>query len=187
MSSISSATFPGEVVEEGAKGKGHDPGESITLDGRERIGLTRRSYADTSSRVTKVSAVLTTKGVYARRRCRSCRRLFTPRPGGRPAVFCSASCKQRAYKTRKKGRGLPDARPTPAQSSSAHAIGPLVVTSQKGSIFEPEDVRSLLQKCRGARPSEEADLARSPWIWTSVLCFIPQLCGNPEKSLANRR
>jgi hypothetical protein len=115
--------------------------------------LTRRPYADTSSRMTKVSAVLTTKGVYARRRCRSCRQLFTPRPGGRPALFCNASCKQRAYKVRKKERLRPDVRPRPAQSRGAHPI----VTSPKRSIFEPEDVKALFQKCLGARPPEEAD------------------------------
>ena len=36
----------------------------------------------------------------ARTRCERCRRLVKPSPRGRPARFCSASCRQRAYERR---------------------------------------------------------------------------------------
>jgi len=36
-----------------------------------------------------------------KQRCRWCRQFFKPKAGGRPPLFCSASCRQRAYEKRK--------------------------------------------------------------------------------------
>lgn len=42
-----------------------------------------------------------TKPARPKRRCQWCRKLFRPKSGGRPPVFCSASCRSRAYEKRK--------------------------------------------------------------------------------------
>jgi hypothetical protein len=36
-----------------------------------------------------------------KRRCRFCKKHFQPKPMGRPALFCSASCRQRTYEMHK--------------------------------------------------------------------------------------
>ena len=107
--------------------------------------------------MTKVSAQLTTKGVYARRRCRSCRNWFAPQPGGRPALFYSASCKQRAYKARKKERASPCYPSDCAENWDASPRQYVFVTSVNRPIFTPENAKVLFQNCAGVRPSEETD------------------------------
>ncbi len=42
-----------------------------------------------------------TKARPRKRRCRWCKKHFQPKPAGRPALFCSASCRQRTYERRK--------------------------------------------------------------------------------------
>lgn len=36
-----------------------------------------------------------------KQRCRWCRQFFKPKAGGRPPLFCGASCRQRAYEKRR--------------------------------------------------------------------------------------
>jgi hypothetical protein len=103
---------------------------------------------------------LVTKPAYARRRCQWCRKQFTPTAGGRPAVFCSATCRQRDYEARKGLRARPDARLRPAQSSSEHRHGRLFVTSQERPIFNPDDAKVMFQNCLGMRPPEQTDFAK---------------------------
>jgi hypothetical protein len=64
------------------------------------------SHFITNSSVVKA----VTKVARRKRRCGWCRRSFKPKEGGRPALYCRASCRQRAYEKRKwTAFGAPDA------------------------------------------------------------------------------
>ena len=111
-------------------------------------------------RVTAVVMKLVTKPAYARRRCQWCRKQFTPTAGGRPAVFCSATCRQRDYEARKGLRARPDVRLQPAPSSRARRHGRLFATAQERPIFNPEDAKVMFRNCLGVRPPEQTDFAK---------------------------
>ena len=51
------------------------------------------TYSSLMKAVTKIGR--------QRQRCLWCRKTFKPKAGGRPALYCSASCRQRAYEKRK--------------------------------------------------------------------------------------
>ena len=118
----------------------------------------RRGMLDlqATSRYSLAVMKLVTKSTYARRRCQWCRKQFTPAAGGRPAVFCSATCRQRDYEARKGLRTRPDARLRP-ESSRAPRHGRLFVTSQNRPIFNPEDAKAMFL---GVQPHEQTDFAK---------------------------
>jgi hypothetical protein len=91
---------------------------------------------------------IVTKSSYGRmQRCQQCRKPFIPKAGGRPAKFCSASCRQRAYEARKAPFTSPAAqRRTPA----------LTAGSTKEQFFEQADVEAIILKT-GAKPLDGTD------------------------------
>ncbi len=49
-----------------------------------------------------------TKSVTKKRACGWCKRKFKPEQRGRPRLYCSRSCRQRAYESRSAERRLPE-------------------------------------------------------------------------------
>jgi hypothetical protein len=91
-----------------------------------------------------------TKAGGKKRRCQRCRKWFIPKTGGRPAKFCSASCRQRAYEARSALHTHPALQGSdiPAPQSSKKARIPLLFVggSSEGSFFEPADAEACFEK-----------------------------------------
>jgi hypothetical protein len=77
---------------------------------------------------------IVTKSSQQKRKCNWCKKRFKPRVAGRPALFCSASCRQRAYERRKW---------TPHSASDALALDLLSPAARRKMIAEVRHIYML--------------------------------------------
>jgi hypothetical protein len=126
------------------RGPGRAPGRGLTLN------LSSRHLWV----MTKVRQIAVTKAAVLRQRCQQCRKRFTAKTGGRPAMFCSASCRQRAYEERKRARS--DTWPLTKRSSWAPRTAGVIAGSWEGQCFEPADAEAAFQKT-GEKAREGTD------------------------------
>jgi hypothetical protein len=123
------------------------------------------------------------KTVSPKRRCHWCREFFKAKTGGRPALYCSASCRQRAYEKRKWSPPtveqalawdlLPTAARRQLLQSERHAFMiellmngtvPLATLAQIDGVLDqakPQERASLLRRIEGACKRREDDKALS--------------------------
>jgi hypothetical protein len=99
-----------------------------------------------SSRLASVMEPVTKAPLPKRPKCRRCGKGFKPKTTGRPALFCSASCRQRAYEKR---------RLSPFSASDALALDLLPRAAQRKVVEEVRLAHMLELIMNGAVPLKD--------------------------------
>jgi DNA-binding MarR family transcriptional regulator len=112
--------------------------------------------------------------------CRVCGRPLAPGEQGRPPRYCSAACRQRAYRAR---RRVPDPGPEQTRRPRRPAPPPQIVEKAVPHLSSRELLawRGVLEVQTAILPDLEAELRQSVGLTLSEFDVLYQLWRTPEK------
>lgn len=71
-----------------------------------------------------------------RKICARCGRVFDAKTGGRSAIYCSSTCRDAAYRSRKREAIAPDVEPAPRTVTDADLAGAVIQARGAQRTFE---------------------------------------------------